>query len=448
MKRITFAFWLIFGAMSAAWIVVETGVFSTTAFIPMRNLMVQYSGLLAIAAMSVAMILALRLKSLEPPLGGLDKMYRLHKWLGISALILGVTHWLWSNAPKWAATLGLLERGPRAPRAPPSNQIEQLFMSYRGTAEMVGEWTFYAVVLLIIVALVKLIPYRLFFKTHCLLAVSYLALVFHTVILAKFSYWLSPIGLLLVPLLLVGSYGAVVVLFRRIGAGRKATATIASIQYYSGVDALEIAVENVAGWLGHKPGQFAFVTSDTAEGAHPYTIASAWNEQDCRISFIVKELGDHTSRLREKLFNGQEVVIEGPYGRFLFEDNKPIQIWIGGGIGITPFVARMNYLASVDPSLRQSQVIHLFHATAQTDVEAMAHLDADAKAAGVRLYIYVDSRDVFLTGERIRGAVPAWRDASFWFCGPSGLGRALRRDLSNAGVAVKQEFNQELFEMR
>ena len=119
---------------------------------------------------------------------------------------------------------------------------------------MVGEWTFYAVVLLIIVALVKLIPYRLFFKTHRLLAVCYLALVFHTVILAKFSYWLSPVGLLLVPLLLAGSYGAVIVLFRRIGIGRKATATIASIQYYSGVRALEIAVENVVGWLGHKPG--------------------------------------------------------------------------------------------------------------------------------------------------------------------------------------------------
>ena len=82
MKRITFAFWLIFGSVSAAWIVVETSVFHTTAFIPMRNFMVQYSGLLGMAAMSIAMILALRLKSLEPPLGGLDKMYRLHKWLG------------------------------------------------------------------------------------------------------------------------------------------------------------------------------------------------------------------------------------------------------------------------------------------------------------------------------------------------------------------------------
>ena len=40
---------------------------------------------------------------------------------------------------------------------------------------------------------------------------------------------------------------------------------------------------------------------DAAEGAHPYTIASNWNEQQRRITFVTKELGDHTSALREKL---------------------------------------------------------------------------------------------------------------------------------------------------
>ena len=39
-----------------------------------------------------------------------------------------------------------------------------------------------------------------------------------------------------------------------------------------------------------------------------------------RITFITKELGDHTSRLREKLRVGQQVTIEGPYGCFTFDD--------------------------------------------------------------------------------------------------------------------------------
>src|SRR5690606_17409185 len=54
-----------------------------------RALFVQGSGIAAIAAMSLALLLALRPRWLEPHLRGLDKMYRLHKWLGITALVVG-----------------------------------------------------------------------------------------------------------------------------------------------------------------------------------------------------------------------------------------------------------------------------------------------------------------------------------------------------------------------
>ena len=81
-----------------------------------RNLLLQMSGVLAIGFMSVAMILALRPVILETGLDGLDKMYRLHKWLGIGALILALCHWLLADAPKWMIGLGLMERPARPPR--------------------------------------------------------------------------------------------------------------------------------------------------------------------------------------------------------------------------------------------------------------------------------------------------------------------------------------------
>ena len=446
MTRYALALWLILATVSLAWLGVERDIVATTGFIAVRNLLVQYTGLLAMAAMSVSMVLALRPKWLGGPLGGLDKIYRLHKWLGIGALVLSVAHWVSSNAPRWAVASGLMERGQRPPRAPLSDPIEQFLSSYRGIAEIIGEWTFYATVLLIIVALVKAVPYRLFYKTHRLLAVAYLALVAHSIVLTKFSYWLSPLGLLLALLLLAGSYSSVIVLLGRIRAGRKTTARIASLQYYPGVHALEVAVDGADGWTGHEPGQFAFVTSNTAEGAHPYTIASAWNDDDRRIIFIVKELGDHTARLSETLRVGQDVVIEGPYGYFTFEDDCPVQIWVGGGIGITPFVARMKHLAGRDRAATPE--IHLFHPTATTDDTAFAKLAADAVAAGVQLHVSVDARDGFLTGERIRSAVPRWAEASLWFCGPTGLGATLRHDFARAPGAVGRRFHQELFEMR
>ncbi|MBN9550403.1 MAG: ferric reductase, partial [Alphaproteobacteria bacterium] len=82
------------------------------------------------------------------------------------------------------------------------------------------------------------------------------------------------------------------------------------------------------------------------------------------------------------------------------------------------------------------------------DEDALAKLAADASAANIRLHLMIDSRDGFLTGERIRAAVPNWREASLWFCGPAGFGDALRRDFAAQGFPVGPRFHQELFSMR
>lgn len=49
-------------------------------------------GSAAFVAMSEALILATRPRVLEPLFGGLDLIYRAHKWLGISALVLMILH--------------------------------------------------------------------------------------------------------------------------------------------------------------------------------------------------------------------------------------------------------------------------------------------------------------------------------------------------------------------
>lgn len=159
------------------------------------------------------------------------------------------------------------------------------------------------------------------------------------------------------------------------------------------------------------------MTTDTAEGAHPYTLASAWQEENPKITFIAKKLGDHTTLLHEKLRPGQSVKIEGPYGCFTFEDDRHCQIWVGGGIGITPFIARMKHLAlsGRKQDWPEQQTIDLFHSTTTVDEEALNKLARDARFSNVQLHVLVDTRDGYLTGERIRAAVPEWHKASIWF---------------------------------
>ncbi|HWT10309.1 MAG TPA: ferric reductase-like transmembrane domain-containing protein [Roseomonas sp.] len=445
MTRVHIGFWGLLAALALLWIAADPFALAQPGFFALREGMVQASGILAMTCMSAAMILALRPRWPERWFGGLDKMYRLHKWLGIGGLVLSVVHWLWSQGPKWAVGWGWLTRPRRGARPVPGSDIEAALRSLRGTAEDIGEWAFYAAVLLIAIALIQRIPYRLFYKTHRWLAAVYLVLVFHAVVLMQFGYWTTPLGIAMAVMMAHGTVAAAIVLLRRVGAGRRVHGSIAALTYYPELRVLEGEVSVPQGWPGHRAGQFAFVTSDRAEGAHPYTIASAWHDDRRRVTFITKELGDHTRTLRDRLRVGQPVTIEGPYGCFTFDDDRPRQIWVGAGIGITPFIARMKQIALDGPG--GAPRIDLFHPTADYSAEAIAKLTADAAAAGIRLHVLHDARHGRLNGERIRAEVSDWREASIWFCGPAGFGQALRRDFAAHGLATGR-FHQELFAMR
>src|SRR3546814_3669556 len=107
---------------------------------------------------------------------------------------------------------------------------------------------------------------------------------------------------------------------------------------------------------------------------------SDWSSDVCSsdlvITFGIRELGDYTRGLRDRLAIGQALKVEGPYGCFTFDDDRAHQIWIGGGVGVTPFIARMKHLARerTGPDSRATRQIHLFHTTIEPDQEVFERL--------------------------------------------------------------------------
>ncbi|GHU18814.1 hypothetical protein FACS189475_04930 [Betaproteobacteria bacterium] len=140
---------------------------------------------------------------------------------------------------------------------------------------------------------------------------------------------------------------------------------------------------------------------------------------------------------------GQSARVEGPYGRFILEGKKKRQIWIGGGIGVTPFMAGMQALAQKTGE----KTIDLFHTTTVFNEAFIGDLKKSAEAANVNLHIFWDQRDGFLTSHRLAEIVPDWKESDVWFCGPDGFGKALKKGLLAMGLSESQ-FHQELFEMR
>ena len=421
MRNIKRFFWFYLFILTGLWLVADLMVWSSPAnFFAWRSVLMQYSGVLGIGVMSAAMVLAVRPVVFEPYLGGLDKMYRLHKWLGISGLVISIAHWLLAQGTKWMVGWGWLQRPVRGPRpALLDAPIQQFFSSQRGLAESIGEWAFYAAVLLMV-----------------------LALVWHSVVLLKFDYWTGVLGPVMGLLMAAGTVAALMVLFRRVAVGRQVVGEVVGIRRHESLNVIEVDIQCKGRWAGHDSGQFAFVTLHAEEGPHPYTISSAWTG-DGRITFIIKALGDYTGTLSERVRIGDVVKLEGPYGQFNFQGPQKRQIWVGAGIGITPFIARMKTLAAAS----DGKTIDLFHPTAVYDEHAIGLMTRDAEAAGVRLHVLWSQRDGLLNAARLTGQVPDWQDADIWFCGPAPFGQSLKKDLMAMGLP-QGRFHQELFQMR
>ncbi|TAA45826.1 ferredoxin reductase family protein [Corallincola spongiicola] len=446
MRRISVLLCSLFAATTLLWLMAENGEHLKWAYFPIRHYMVQYSGVMAIAAMSVGMILATRLPILERLTGGLDRAYRLHKWLGISALALGVLHWFWAKGTKYMVQLEWLVRPGRGGQGRShgtgdGSVISTFLHQNRDLAEIIGEWAFYLLVILIAVSLYKKIRYGSFVKTHKVMGVLYLLLVFHSVVLMRHSYWEAPLGWVLGGLMALGTLAAIYSLAGRIGQNKQLHGTVKQLDFFEHNQVLAIDIDTDQRWPGHQAGQFAFLHFE-GEEPHPFSLTSAPTEQGI-VSFEVKALGDFTQQLRQRINKGDAVSIEGPYGQFDFQDNQSHQLWIAGGIGIAAFKAQLQ-------QIKQSgsrKPVTLFYSTQQPDERYIQQLQQLATDAGITLHIHDSVQQGLLTTEMICQYCRYWRDSSIWFCGPKRFADALKKGFAKQGIS-EQRFHSELFEFR
>ncbi len=405
-----------------------------------RREAIYLSGLLSMALMSLAMFLAIRPAWLEKPFGGLDRMYRAHKWAGIFAGIFAALHWLIElSGGILKDMIGLEGRIPKVPRTGLSEIMHHL-------AKDMGEWAVYALLALLLLALWKRFPYRPWRFLHRVMPVLYMMLAFHTILMAPADYWTQPVGVLLALLLCAGLYGSVYTLAGRIGRARQVSGTITAVEHPA-ADILTVRCQLGSSWRGHRSGQFAFVTFDPKEGAHPFTIASA-DQGDRTISFQIKALGDYTGQLASRLRSGQAVKIEGPYGCFDLARRDPNarQVWIAGGIGVTPFLA---WLESLQAHPEAAPAADLHYCTRDRDNDPFVPRLTQLCTAlpGIHLHIHGDRQGNRLDATNIATGQNDARPAEIWFCGPRGLAESLAKGL-RAAWHGKFRFHQEAFEMR
>lgn len=194
-------------------------------------------------------------------------------------------------------------------------------------------------------------------------------------------------------------------------------------------------------------GQWAYLHIPDRDGKPwrrgAFSIASAPSDSAETLEFAIKAYGEMTTRGRE-LRVGEEVGVQGPFGRFLVPAGEGPLVFIAGGIGIAPFrCMAQEVLAS-----GSSRPLVLVHSNRERN-EIAFEQEFRALAAAHPSFRYVPTLTGTLPpdwdGERGRvdarilgTAVPGIADADVLLCASNPFMDAMKALLVELGVGPKR----------
>jgi predicted ferric reductase len=163
--------------------------------------------------------------------------------------------------------------------------------------------------------------------------------------------------------------------------------------------------------------------------SHPFSISSASAANNLQL--VIKSLGDFTAKLKD-LSPGLPVAVEGPYGKFSHLNilNKN-QIWIAGGVGITPFL-------SMARSLDNNYQVDLYYCVNKPEEAVLlSELQEIAKTKNLRVIPWYSSEKGYLNAGRILELSPDLNNRDILLCGPTAFMFSLKDQLRKFKIKRK-----------
>jgi predicted ferric reductase len=404
---------------------VSAAIGSSSAFVASLG---KASALVGLAAYSLMPVLSMRHHILERTFGGLDVLYRLHAQSGKVSFFFIVAH------PVFLAAGGLL-----------------------GGAGILTVWNWTSPMIIAGI-----------FALECLIVLTALTIYAHIrhqqwIAIHRLFGWLLPIlfihallargqivqnRALFVYMAVLGSLGFMAFLYRSVGGHffvKRYRYAVAEVNKLTPT-ITELVLKPLGIPINYTPGQFAYVSMDSSvvdNEAHPYSFTTANNGPYVR--FTIKELGDDTAHVKQ-LNPGTKAYLEGPYGNFSLHNTKRMnQVWIAGGVGITPFLSMARSL-----SRRSKYKIKLFYAADNLeDAVFLKELLAIRQDIPDKFDITIVDKELsgFVDIETLRNEIAELGDNDYFICGPPQMMRALKKQLTEHGVDAGRIFSEE-FSMR
>jgi predicted ferric reductase len=387
------------------------------------------AGLCGMAMFSLVMILSARFKFFEKFFKGMNELYTAHHVFGGLTLCLLLFHPLFLVV----------------------NYIRISFMSAAlfllpsaiNMAKNLGLAGLFVMIIALVITFYTKLKYQVWKLTHKFLGLAFILAFLHTFLIGGD---VASNQSLRIYLFVLGIFAIIVYFYRTLFADymvRVFEYTIFSIKSLPDkIWEIEFKPRNRA--MNFTSGQFAFArlysTSLTSE-PHPFSFSSASGDP---LKIAIKELGDYTNKIGS-LKVGDLAKIEGPFGSFNFRKIKnKKQVWIAGGIGITPFLSMARDLSEKDKDC----MIDLYYSIKNENCLAFKEelQEISQRHKNLNVIFWITEQKGFLNGESVKINTQDIKERDILICGPGPMMSSLKNQFLQQGIN-KNKIHTEDFQL-
>ena len=204
---------------------------------------------------------------------------------------------------------------------------------------------------------------------------------------------------------------------------------------------VEITLKPLADAILARPGQFivvAFYSGRHYRGCrefHPFTVSAAEARGVLRIA--VKAIGDCTRRM-QSIEPGVAARVQGPFGTLHAERSTTPELWVAGGMGVTPFLALLRSGPLTAPTI----LIYLYRTPADAaflpELEAVARDNDRLRLCAISTGLELPDLNAILPDN----VALAGREC--YVAGPPAMIHSVTRALRERGVTARRIHSENL----
>ncbi len=374
----------------------------------------QIFGLVGMTLFSINLILAGRFKFLDKYFNGLDKVYINHSKIGSLAFSLILFH------PIFLVVKYL------------SVSVHEALLFFVPFLNMPITWGIISLLLMITLLSLTLyinLKYHIWKISHKFMILAFFFAILHVLNISSDVSVSKLLNYYILTLAFIGLVVSVHQAFFNKFLSSKFKYIIKNVNELN-ENVIDIEMEPLDKKMVFTSGQFAFFSFQSGKvssESHPFTISSSNNENNLRIT--VKNLGDYTSILRN-LKSGDSVFIDGPYGNFSYNKvESKDQIWIAGGIGITPFLSMAKVLGS-------EYNVDLYYSVKENKeaVYLKSLQEISQKAPNFKFNLWEAKENGYINGGIVAHRSNGLDSKDIFLCGPPSFMENLKNQFLSLGV--------------